>query len=369
MIQQDSLVKTLQDIVRIPSHENCIQISKHVAREIRNLGINPDVDADGNIIATIGSGQGLLLNAHMDTVGITNYNSAFSGEIKDNRVYGRGSTDDKSGVAAMLELMKVLKKNPPKKKIIFAFTVGEECGNEETDGAYKVVKKVKATHCIVFEGSTKEEDGKLRIATGCKGRFVYNIDVLGKATHSGTPQKGINPIYLASKLIERLKNLATVSMEIEGVGKIQSIFSITQIEAKEGTNVIPGKCTLTLDYRALPSEKEPDVRKRVEKIFSDVLGDSYKITNVGSRDGFLQTDPEFNKLVTTAIKESGAKRELIFGLGWFDGAVFDSAGIKTFNIGPGTVGQAHRNPEYCYIPGLIKGTQTILNIIRKWDES
>ena len=45
MIQQDSLVKTLQDIVRIPSHENCIQISKHVAKEIRNLGINPDVDA------------------------------------------------------------------------------------------------------------------------------------------------------------------------------------------------------------------------------------------------------------------------------------------------------------------------------------
>ncbi len=367
MIQQGRLVRTLQELVGIPSHENCSEISRHVASEIRRLGIKPSVDKDGNVVARIGSGPAILLNAHMDTVGVKDYKDAFSGRVAGRKLYGRGSTDDKSGVAAMLEIMKLLRKNPPKKRVIFAFTVGEEEGDEKTDGAYRVAKKVKATHGIVLESSVNE-NGSLGVCTGCKGRVVYTIDVLGKASHSGKPWNGQNAIYLASKLMERLMKFRITSMKIPGYGNIRSYLSVTQIESREGSNIIPGKCSLTVDYRALPGEKETTVRREIQQACSAVLGKSYRISLMSTpKDGYTETDTEFIKLSKKAVRETGMKTFTDFSTGWIDGMVFKKAGMVTLNTGPGTIGQAHRNPEYCWIPGLVKGTQAVLNIIRRWD--
>jgi acetylornithine deacetylase/succinyl-diaminopimelate desuccinylase-like protein len=366
-VQQARLVRTLQDLVRIPSHESCDKISRHVAGEIRKIGIKPEVDSDGNIIARIGSGQTLLLNAHMDTVGISGYRDPYSGKVRGNRLYGRGSTDDKSGVAAMLEILRTLKENPPRNQVIFAFTVGEEEGDEDTDGAYRVARKIKATHGIVLE-SAIDEKNNLEVCIGCKGRFVYRIDVLGRATHSGKPWTGRNAIYTASELIERLKGFKSTSMKIPGYGKVSSCLSVTQIEAREGSNIIPGKCSLTVDYRALPGEGEPEIRRNIQRICKRVLGKSYKISPVNiPKEGYIETDAEFPKLCKKAIRETGMNPLAGFSAGWIDGTVFKRAGMTTINMGPGTLGQAHRNPEYCWIPGLVKGTQAILNLIRGWD--
>jgi len=367
MIQQARLVRTLQQLVRIPSHESCGEISSHVASEIRRLGIKPSMDRDGNVVARIGSGQALLLNAHMDTVGVKDYRDAFSGEIKGDKLYGRGSTDCKSGVAAMLEILRILKENPLKKQVIFAFTVGEEDGNEDTDGAYNVAKKVKATHGLVLEDAVKE-DGSIGIFMGCKGRFVYTIEVLGKASHSGLPEAGVNSIYLASKLMERLRKFKTTSMNIPGCGKVSSYLNVTQIEAREGSNIIPGRCSLTVDYRALPGDKETIVRRKIQHICSAVLGNSYRISLMKlPKEGYIESDAEFLKLGRKTIRETGMKSFTGLSFGWNDAAVFSKAGIATFKMGPGTTGQDHKNPEYCWIPGLVKGTQAILNVIRRWD--
>ena len=365
-VQKDRIVETLRDLVRIPSHESMREISGYVTSEIRKLGIEPDVDSDGNVIATIGSGQALLLNAHMDTVGVKNYSNALSGEIKDDKLYGRGSSDCKAGVAAMLEIFRVLKENPPRKQVIFAFTVWEETGDSERDGAYKVAKNIKATHGIVLESSV-HEDSNIRADIGCKGRFVYNIDVIGRATHSGRPKKGKNAIYLASGLIEKLRGFSTQTRDFPGLGKFQSFLNVTQIEANEGSNTIPGKCSLTVDYRALPGEKETDIRKRIEEACRDVLGKSYVITPSEAKEGFIQDNPEYIRLFKKGVDDAGMGFSKNLSSGWFDGAVFNEAGIITLNLGPGTKGQAHQNPEYCWIPGLVKGTQAVLNVIRRWD--
>lgn len=367
-IQQARLVRTLQQLVRIPSHESCREISRHIAGEIRKLGIEPDVDKDGNIIARTGSGQGLLLNAHTDTVGVKDYSDAFSGKVSGSRLYGRGSTDDKSGVAAMLEIMRALQKNPPRKQIISAFTVGEEDGDENTDGAYSVAKRVKATHAITLEPSVPENSREIGITIGCKGRFVYNIDVLGRAAHSGRPWMGRNSIYLASKLIEKLMNFKTAPMKITGYGKISPYLSVTQIDANEGSNVIPAKCSLTVDYRALPGDKESEIRRKIQQICRIMPGGSCRVSLMKSpKEGYTETDPEFLRLSMGGISEAGMKPFTDFSHGWIDGMVFKKSGLATLNTGPGTTGQAHRNPEHCWIPGLVKGTRAVLSIIRRWD--
>jgi acetylornithine deacetylase/succinyl-diaminopimelate desuccinylase-like protein len=367
MIQEKRLVKTLQDLVKIPSHENCDEISGFVANEIRQIGLKPNVDKDGNILASIGSGQGFLLNAHMDTVGVQNYGKAFSGKVSGGKLYGRGSSDDKSGVAAMLEILKVLKEDPTRKQVIFAFTVGEENGGEDTDGAFKVALKIKADYGLILESSVHEKENKMDITTGCKGRFVYQIDVVGRSAHSGTPELGINPIHLSTRLINKIKAIDTPSKSIPGIGDVKSVINVTEIHAREGSNTIPGICRLTVDYRAIPKDNESTVRKRIEHLCKQTLGDSFKISVFESKEGYLETSPKFYDLCSRAVSEAGLTPVNEFSFGWFDGMVFHRAGIPSYKIGPGTAGTGHQVPEYCCIPGLVKGTQAILNIIRRWD--
>lgn len=369
MIDKDRLVRTLHDLVRIPSHESMEGISGYVAGEIRKLGLKPEVDRDGNVLSSIGSGPGLLLNAHMDTVGVKDYPDAFSGKVSGGKLYGRGSTDDKSGVAAMLELMRVLKKDPPRKRVVFAFTVWEEGGGvDKEDGANTIVRKVKATHGIVLEGAVKEPD-RMYATVGCKGRFLYTIDVLGKPAHSGSPGKGINSIYLAAKLIDKLKEFGSTSMHIEGIGEVSSVLSVTQIDAREGNNIIPGRCMLTVDYRALPGENEPEIRRCIESICRQVLGKGFTLTKIGHREGYLSSDKAYTNMFRRAMEKEGLKFKSNISSGWLDGQVFDNHGIPTYSAGPGTMGQFHKTPEYCWIPGLVKGTRAILNVIREWDKA
>ena len=287
----------------------------------------------------------------------------------EEKLYGRGSTDCKAGVAAMLELLKVLKASPPRKSVIFAFTVWEEGGGPSRDGAYKVVRNIKPGHALVLESSVSE-DRRMTIDIGCKGRFVYNIEILGESTHSGRPDSGRNAIYLASELIARMKDFKTMSQDVPMAGSVQSYFNVTQIHAMEGSNTIPGRCTLTADYRALPGESEKDVRDKLESVCRDVLGKSFDISLLaGPKAGYLQTDPGFIGTCRKGIEEAGLKPYTKLSSGWMDAAVFHSAGVITLNAGPGTRGQAHRIPEYCWIPGLVKGTEAILNVIRGWDAS
>jgi acetylornithine deacetylase/succinyl-diaminopimelate desuccinylase-like protein len=98
------------------------------------------------------------------------------------------------------------------------------------------------------------------------------------------------------------------------------------------------------------------------------LGNSYRISLMDSiREGYIQTDPGFIGICRGAATETGMKPFIEFSNGWGDVQVFDIAGIITLNLGPGTIGQAHRTPEYCSIPGLVNGTQAVLNAIRRWD--
>lgn len=366
-IDEKRVVRTLQELVRIPSHDNeCWRISSYVAGEIRSLGIKPKVDRDGNITASIGKGPALILNAHMDTVGIENYPDALSGKLIDGRIYGRGSSDDKAGIAGMLEIMKVLNKEPPKKQVIFAFTVGEEEGSEDMDGAYKVVKKVRAKHAIIMEPSVYD-NGSAKISIGCKGRFVYRIDVIGKSAHSGSPDRGINSIYLANELVRKLKSFPGKKMKLNGCGEVKSHLIVTEIHAKEGTNVIPGKCTITVDYRSLPGEKEKDIKKKISAICRSVLGKNFRISPHEIKNGYFNDDSRMVKICIDSVREAGLKPLTGFSSGWNDGQVFSSSRIKAFMIGPGTSHQAHKNPEYCEVGGLLAGTSSVLNIIRRWD--
>ncbi len=365
MIDQERLTRTLQELVRIPSHKSMEKISDYVASEIRKAGLEPEADDEGNVLASVGSGEGFLLNAHLDTVGVEGYPDAFSGEVRDEKLYGRGSTDCKAGVAAMLEILRVLARSPPRKRVVFAFTVWEEGHGPGKDGAYALAPKIKASHGLVLEDAVKE-DGSMGVTIGCKGRSGFSVEVKGKAGHSSQPRDADNPIYSAARLCQEIESIEPQSVEVQGYGELESAISVTEIHAQEGGNVIPSTCSLTVDNRTLPGKIPEQARKEMERLCSKALGKRFSLKAKG-KEGFLQHDPAFIRLCRSAVKEACLKPFTHFSPGWNDAAVFNSHGIKTLKMGPGTIGQDHRNPEYCWLPGFVKGTQAILNVIKAWD--
>ncbi len=158
MIKKDNLVKNLQSLVKIPSFKDSLAVSIWIKNEMEGIGYEVWSDDDGNLIAEIGAGKGFLLNAHMDTVeaGDGWKHDPFGGEIENGRIYGRGSSDCKAGIASMIEIARILKKSPPKKRVVLTFTAYEEGYPLEQDGVYKILPELKDIEKgLVLEPTTR----------------------------------------------------------------------------------------------------------------------------------------------------------------------------------------------------------------------
>ena len=359
------LVRTLQELVRIDSSRDIGRMSDYVEKKLDEIGFKVIRDSDSNLVSEIGMGEGFLLNAHLDTVK-ADWKGALSGTVRNGRVYGRGSSDCKAGVAAMLEIANFLREKELDNRVVFAFTGNEENKPLEINGAYKLVKKISARRGIVLEPTTRE-DGSIEIAIGCKGSYRFNIDILGKRCHSGYPERGENAIYNACSFISEFKKIRLPHTKIKDIGKVTATASITQIYAKEGANVIPGRCSVTVDYRALPEEEESEITKKVRRICIETLGRKYKLTKLSGIQGDLYQDKEFLDECKKSIVGVGAVPKVYFSRGRNDSGVFHKyGGIGCYVIGPGTHGQAHKINEYCDIAGLLKTTEAVLKIVEEY---
>ena len=129
-VDESYLLSCLQALVRIPSLPGReAQVAEYVALELRGLGLDPFVDEYFNVVAELGSGSPrILVNAHLDTVppGSGWSVDPYGGELREGRVYGRGASDNKAGVAAMLAVAKALKGVSLEGTLILLFTSREE---------------------------------------------------------------------------------------------------------------------------------------------------------------------------------------------------------------------------------------------------
>jgi len=364
-VDRKRLVRSLQELVRIDSSQNISGMSDYVEARLQETGFKVARDSDGNLLSEIGRGEGFLLNAHMDTVK-ADWEGAFSGVVKDGRVYGRGSSDCKAGVAAMLEIAQLLKEEKLNNRIVFAFTGNEEAKPLEVNGAYKVAKRIKARRGIVLE-PTSREDGSIEIAIGCRGSYRYRVDVLGKSCHSGHPERGENAIYKSCSFIDEFRKVKPPRMMIKNIGEVPATASITQIEAKEGANVIPGKCSLTIDYRAIPGEEEGEIESRINHICRQALGKNFNMEKLSGIPGGVFEEEDFLEECKIAVRSVGCVPVVDFNMSRNDSAIFNKyAGAGCYVMGPGTRGQPHKINEYCNIKGLIKTTEAVIKVVEKY---
>ncbi len=244
-------------------------------------------DKYGNVVGIIKGnhpGKTIVFDGHLDTVPVTDESSwtypPFSGEIHDDKIHGRGTSDMKGALAAMAVAAVSFAEETNRKfpgEIIVAGIVHEECF--EGVASREISKEYNPDYVIIGEAS------ELNLKIGQKGRAEIRLEVFGKAAHSANPDKGINAVYKICKIIEEIRKLKPTEHPVLGKG----ILELTDIKSSPypGASVVPEYAVATYDRRLLVGETKESVLKPLQ----DLL------------DKMMAKDPELNAKVSYAVGE------------------------------------------------------------------
>ncbi|MBA4388974.1 MAG: hypothetical protein C0404_13415 [Verrucomicrobia bacterium] len=363
-VAEHEVEQLLFDLVAIESHSDVkgeeSTLASHIRKLFRQEGIRADLvpvlDGRSNVVATLpGAGKGpvLLLNGHLDTVPPYAMKKPFRPRVFTDRIIGRGTSDMKGAIAAMIGVMLEMKRSGVKMDgtLVFAGTIGEET---YSPGAQHLVRSgVKADFAIVGEST------EMRPGVAHKGIIRAEAIFTGKAAHSSVPECGINAIHKASRWIRHIETdfiprLAEQKHPLLGSPTI----NIGMINGGTRAAIVPDRCSVVIDHRILPGQRRAamlgNLRRTIQVMArsdADFVAelDELPVFN-GVPHGPFESSPN-SKLVRSLL---GAYRE-VFGRTtvpcgvpyWTDAAIFAGIpGAQVVVCGPGNIAQAHTNDEY-----------------------
>ena len=359
MIAPRSVTELLQALVQIPSVNPAgdpgtegvgeARIAEVLREYLAGLGAHAELrevhPGRPNVVARFPSDQPgkprLLFAPHTDTVSVAGMSiEPFAGTLRDGRVWGRGSSDTKGPMAAMLWALKesgaTLAQLPY--EIWFAGLMSEETGQF---GAKALATEEKFDFVVVGEPTG------LDVVHTHKGALWLTLVTRGKAVHASAPERGSNAIYKMADVLlcirdEVAPGLARYSHPVLGSPTI----SAGVIQGGSKTNIVPDLCRLEVDIRTVPGAD--DLLERVSDQLRAVCPD-LEIEHVFSAP--MDTDPAHP--VVEAFCACGARP---VGAPWFcDAAVFARGGVPAVAIGPGSIAQAHTKDEWIEVVELERG--------------
>jgi acetylornithine deacetylase/succinyl-diaminopimelate desuccinylase-like protein len=358
-----SVSELAQALVRIPSvnpdgdpgtdrtgEQAC---AEYIAGFLRGIGAEislQDVHARRpNVVARFPAGGAkprLLFAPHTDTVSVAGMTiDAFGGEIREGKIFGRGASDTKGPMAAMLWALHDSRDLLPhlSHEIWFAGLMGEEAGQ---DGAKALAAKEKFDFVVVGEPTDLEVVFKHKVDVTAR------IIATGRAAHSSCPERGENAITkLAAGLLSLEKALSAYFAKISDPVLGHPTYSIGTIRGGTKFNIVPDHAEAVIDLRLLPSQwKDGDAREVFAVMRSACPG--LTVEKIAGSEA-LDTDPShplIAKLVEVGGKPAGAA--------WFcDAAIFSAAGTPAVAVGPGSIAQAHTEDEFIEVAALERGVE------------
>ena len=243
-------------LVATPSHDDATAVGDLIESWLADhtdAAVARD-DAD-NVVArrNAGGGTSLALVGHHDVVapddGQRDGDDYVLGE-RDGRLYGRGAADMKGSLAAA---MVAFRDADPAGELVFASFVGEESGGVGCRAA--VENGFAPDYAVVGEGSTGySREGITDVAVAHKGRRAVAVTAEGEAAHAGEPEAGVNAIHRATEAVDLIRAADAPRTEVLGHALAGSVV-VTEIEGGSGWNVVPERCTVTVDERTVPGER------------------------------------------------------------------------------------------------------------------
>lgn len=359
------IISFAQELVRIPSvtgHER--EVALAITSKMNDLGYEDiHLDALGNVLGTFGKANCpvLLLDSHMDTVPVTDEDQwaqpPFSGTILEGDIYGRGSADMKCGLAASLYAAHAAHKFGflEDRKVLVTATVMEE----DYEGV--ALQHLIEQQNYKISGAIMCEPTNMAIGVGHSGRALIEIKVQGKSAHASHPDLGVNAIYAAALIANRVEIL---NQSIDGTTTVTSFQSL-----ENPLNSIPASATLFLDRRLTVRENEEFLHKELDELIRgvnatwrifDVEGKTWTGENILLHTYLPAWDiPHDHSLVKIASDAVQAVTEnspqiVTFGFSTNGTATATYFGIPTLILGPGKTENAHMIDERCNVNQMIQ---------------
>ena len=355
------------------SRHSILALIHDCAGYLESLGLKPSLshNADqskANLFATIAAADGnteggLILSGHTDVVptdGQAWQSDPYRADIREGRLYGRGSTDMKGFIAAVLAAAPAMVQAELKRPLHIALSYDEEIGCLGAPVMIAELQKRGLTpeHCIVGEPTS------MRMVVAHKGIHTFRCAVHGKAAHSSLTPQGVNAIEYAAKLIVFINELA---------GRLKarhdtdpdydvpfSTLSVNTIAGGIAGNIVPQLCEFEFDYRNLPHMSPADITAPIEAHIREVLQPQMQAVDAACRIDMRHGEnvpamPEaeaalLHDLITQLVEDS-SRLKVAYAT---EGGQFQQAGIATVICGPGNIEQAHKADEFVELSQLAR---------------
>lgn len=354
-----------------------LPVAEMIAEECTRLGIpvhlRPDPTGEkANLVATIAAADGrtdggVALSGHMDTVPVDGQDWAsdpFVPEVREGRLYARGSADMKGFLALVVAALPRMVEAELTEPLHLALTFDEELACR---GGAQIVKDlvdldVHPRSCIVGEPTS------MRVITGHKSVNIVRVDVTGRSAHSSLPAEGVNAVEYAARMATFFREItdgwrASGPFD-ESFGVPYSTGGVMTIEGGTAQNIVPERCSMVLEFRTIPAVDPQEViatlGNRAAELTDQMRGeqaeagieepDAAITVTVQDQVPALATAPD-SPAVAIAQQSGGlpSDEHVTYGT---DGGPFCAAGIETVICGPGDIAQAHKVDEFVEISQL-----------------
>ena len=368
-IDRDYIIQTLTDLVRINSVNPLLsadgkgeaELGAYVAGELGKLGllVNTHEIQPGrvNVVGVLkgtANGRSLLLNAHMDTVGVEGMTiDPFSAEIHDGRLYGRGAQDMKGSLAAMLAVAKAFVDGGVKLvgDLLITGVADEEYASL---GAEHLVQHVKADAAIVTEPT------ELNLCRAHRGFIWFDVETFGRAAHGSRFEEGIDANMHMGRFLAHLDKLEQ-ELRQRPAHPLTGPPSLHAAKIRGGAeiSIYSDHCYSQIERRTVPGETESQATAELQAII-DRLADedpSFRATvkptfrrepfEIGADAGIVAA---LEQAISARLGHNSSHTGQTF---WTDAALLAEAGMETVLVGPTGYG-LHSAEEWVDLQSVVE---------------
>ena len=376
-LQADPAIALLRDLVAIdsvnpslvPGAAGELAVARRVAEEMRASGLRVEIleAAAGrpNVVGTLDGrapGRSLMFCGHTDTVGVAGMVRPFEPELRDGRLYGRGSQDMKGGLAAMLAAARTLAEGGglAAGRVIVAAVVDEE---HSSLGADALVATHRADAAVVTEPTG------LDVAVAHKGFQWVSVETRGRAAHGSRPSEGRDAILRMGRV---LASLEVLDRHLQN-GSTHPLLGAASLHASlihggRELSSYPDRAWLEFERRTLPGEPSTVAFDEASAIL-DMLRAADPEFDGDAKAAFGRGAYEIDPASTLpadlmrAATAAGGKPHRVGMTFWTDAAILGGAGIPSVLFGPGGAG-LHGTEEYVIVEDVRRCRDALVELAR-----
>lgn len=389
----ENVIEEIKKLIAIPSVTGEeARIGKYLYERFTHMGCDTrliEVEKERfNIFAVLPGRKkddlGLIFHGHIDTIPAYNMKSPFTPIVKNNHIWGRGSVDQKGGIASVISAFEeiISSKKPLKYGVGFIGVVDEESEHRGSMNLKDI--GIKAKYAVVTEPTG------LKLGIGCKGTAPIKITVKGKTGHGCRPWLGVNAIEYGMKIASELLGEDLPIYKVKDIKEVKATLNLGIMKGGVAYNIVPNECILWFDRRLVPGENQFQVLDRIRgkiKKFEDcynvlVVAEIARpdwnwppIKKRGLKPALTDMDSEIVQVIEVSHREIIGDNPILFFTDGYNEMDFliNDLGIPTVQYGPGDSGLCHTDEENIEINQLIKASlvykTAIKNLCEDYNEN